>query len=358
MPKQANKNDSEATLSQKESINDHMEVGYQQMKVLDIELDQYRGLHKGKVAAMIDAMKQGTNPGGWLPSSSITVKRVAGGKVRVVDGLHRLTSVRARIASKEVSADFTVPCLVVKQDCPRHLVVAFTAIVNTGHLNAAPMTFVDRVRWLAYYMVALASESHQWYTISAKKVADSLVNQKGESPPNYSKPTIEKARGCLLACRKNDLYPNESLPVLARPSSPWNVLMLLDELDGSATFTVLMQYQPALTNAKATGNVRQASSLEDKEIFTIGNCYPNLWTVDALDKLSEEEIKSQVGQRDRMSLLLWMYVGHLARTGNVPTHDEAVSFVHRITTRPEITIAWKRLQRIAEPSGLIVQSRP
>jgi hypothetical protein len=235
------------------------------------------------------------------------------------------------------------------------VLVLYSATINAGHALSTEMSWIDRQRWLLKYSTALAGND-VWTSVSAKTVNASLLDAAGNYPTGYSKSTIEKARGALSSLRPAEV-PSEVLPLLARPTSAWNIVLAIDELSAAAMSTLLSCYQCAFISEQEKQLPKElAPDKPTPELFSEGNCYPRVWTDQGLKLITNKEKDVGIAHLTRMEFLLRMYVGHFAKTGSPPNHEQALGFVKRLLDRPDITIWWWALKTIAEPNGTMAES--
>ena len=165
---------------------------------------EVRGVHLAKVQELKDLIQTA-----WISSSFITVQLMASGKYVIVDGMHRLSAVLSLIMDKILPSNYEVPCTVYRPDTPADLLLRFSCSVNLDNQATSIMTFIDKMRWVACYMMAIVveyvrdnskikpGEKFHWKDITAEHVRSSMQGPGGKEVQNFSLGVCQRTIGLI-----------------------------------------------------------------------------------------------------------------------------------------------------------------
>ena len=333
---------------------------------------QFRGLHTHKVDEMVASILHGT----YIASSVITVQ-IVDGVYFLVDGLHRVTAVLECIRRGKLPPGFKVKAVVMKQDTPAHILIAYSAKVNEDNKNSMIMTFTDKLRWYAYYIASIVVEFEAqdkakkytkkrvgvaiWSDVTPEYAAGRM-KIKGKSPDNFALSTVEKLSGVLKCIRETLFVDDEVHAPLTQTSTAYTDLLVLDQLGAMGLAGLYacfaLSYPPGEKKGPVVPTVPFKHSKENPgkwyhpHVISISNSYPKIFTLGEPTPLEQELAFDQPRNR----LLMRMFIAYLVRTGTCATKDDATAWVKMLAANPRIVWLWGKLKAIAEPTHRMAET--
>ena len=332
---------------------------------------QVRGLHTEKVEIMAKKIEHK-----WLQGSSLTVQVTANGIYKIIDGLHRLSALLLLIACGKLPATFEVNCMVFRQDTPADELVSYALLANLGTECTAPMTFIDKMRWMVNYAFALLDkyiaanprlapkrkEQYTWKIVSPDFVATSLeVEQKG--PTGMTRGPLQRMYTILKAIRIEDEPNDESTPLLYQNATAFTEIIAMDQLGevGYVAWFAMFAHSFALAGDLETHTAPGFKKIKNTTIWEAPYLMRESTTVNGI--FASPDNKNGILMPAVLSKMPFpnvayhfitrCYIAIVARTGVAATHEDGIRFLHIVQEHPDIVVSWVALRMICEGPLLV-----